>query len=184
MIRINLLQTTTRSRKVGGQWDVHAEAAAAAVLVVFVLGGCFYYSGALEDEIQLKNIEKRQKRNQINSLKSQLKKVEDFEKKKKLLEDKNRIIEQLEKRRGGPVKVLDEISKGLDPLKLWLTRLTVKGKKVTLQGKALENDDVVGFVNNLRRGEVFEDINLGEIRAKFDQKVRFFEFSLNLKIKG
>ncbi len=184
MIRINLLQTTTRARKVGGQWDVHAEVTAAAVLVVFVLGACIYYSGALEDEIQLKMVEKRQKRAQINSLKSKLQKVEDFEKKKKLLEDKNRIIEQLEKRRGGPVKVLDEISKGLDPLKLWLTKLTVQGKKVTLQGQALENDDVVGFVNNLRRGEVFEDINLGEIRAKLEHKVKFFEFTLKLKIKG
>lgn len=183
MIRINLLQTT-RARKVGGQWDVHAEVAAASVLVVFVLGGCFYYSGALEDEIQLKTIEKQQKRNQINALKSKLQKVEDFEKKKKLLEDKNKIIEQLEKRRGGPVKVLDEISQGLDPLKLWLTRLSVKGKKVTLQGQALENDDVVGFVNNLRRGDVFEDISLGEIRAKLEHKVKIFEFTLNLKVKG
>lgn len=183
MIRINLLQAS-RARKVGGQWDVHAEVAAAAVLVVLVLGGCFYYSGALEDEIQLKTVEKQQKRNQINALKSKLQKVEDFEKKKKLLEDKNRIIEQLEKRRGGPVKVLDEISQGLDPLKLWLTRVTVDGKKVVLQGAALENDDVVGFVNNLRRGDVFEDINLGEIRAKLEHKVKIFEFTLNLKVKG
>ena len=182
MIRINLLQTS-RSRKVGGQWDVHAEATAAAVLVVFVFVGCFYYSGVLEDEIQLKNLEKRQKRNQINVLNSKLKKVEDFEKKKKLLEDKNRIIEQLEKRRGGPVKVLDQISQGLDPLKLWLTRVSLKGKKVTLEGRALENDDVVAFVNNLRRGDIFDDINLGVIRSKLEHKVKIFEFTLNLKVK-
>jgi len=117
-------------------------------------------------------------------LKQKAKKVEDFEKKKKLLEKKSKIIDDLEKSRSGPVKVLDSISVSLNPLKLWLVKLGVKGEKVALEGRAMENDDVVGFVNNLRKGDVFTNIDLVEIRSKMESKVKVFQFKLKMDMKA
>ncbi|MGH7254114.1 MAG: PilN domain-containing protein, partial [Nitrospiraceae bacterium] len=121
MIRINLL-AGPRARKVRPQWDVRAELTLGVGLVVLTLGACFYYSAMLDQEIEARQAEKQDKQKQVAALKEKVKQVEDFEKRKKLLEDKNRIIEQLEKARFGPVRVLDYVSRSLEPLKVWLVR--------------------------------------------------------------
>jgi type IV pilus assembly protein PilN len=117
-------------------------------------------------------------------LKEQVKKVQDFEQKKKLLEDRNRIIDQLEQSRMGPVKVLDHVSQSVEPLKVWLTRLGVSSNAVELEGKALTNDDVVEFANNLRRTEYFDDINLQESKAAVENKINVYQFRLAFRLKG
>lgn len=183
MIRINLLHGT-RPRKVSGQLDVRVEAGVAVALLVVVFGGCWYYSDSLSTQIEAKQLETAGQTTQIQVLKKEVKKVEDFEKKKKQLEAKSQIIDKLEQDRVGPVKVLDTISKSLDPLKLWLTSLKVKGKKVEVNGRALTNDDVVGFVNNLRRGGEFKNINLGEILSKTKGRdtIRVLNFKLKMDL--
>jgi len=104
--------------------------------------------------------------------------------KKKLLEDKNRIIDQLEQSRTGPVKVLDHVSQSIEPLKLWLTRLGMAADSIELEGKALTNDDVVEFANNLRRTEYFTGINLQESKAAVENKVNVYQFRLVFRLKG
>ena len=117
-------------------------------------------------------------------LKELVKQVADFEARKKQLEDKNRIIDQLEKSRVGPVRVMDHVSQSLDPLKIWLVRVGVNGQSVDLEGRALTNDDVVEFVNNLRRTDYFTDINLQESRAAVESQVNLFQFKMGFRIKG
>ena len=102
----------------------------------------------------------------------------------KLLEDKNRIIDQLEKSRVGPVKVMDHVSQSLEPLKLWLVRVGLTGQSIDLEGRALTNDDVVEFVNNLRRTDYFTDINLQESRAAVENQISLFQFKLAFRLKG
>ena len=104
--------------------------------------------------------------------------------KKKQLEDKNRIIEQLEKARTGPVRALDNVSQSLEPLKLWLMKMNVKGNSIELEGRALTNDDIVEFVNNLRRTDYFTIIRLQESRAAVDNKMNLYQFKLDLSMKG
>jgi type IV pilus assembly protein PilN len=187
MIRINLIRGA-RGRKTKGlqglQWDVHAELGVGVALIVFALGFCVYYSGSLNDEVQARQMEIAQKRQQVAKLAEKVKKVQDFAKKKKQLEKQNRVIAKLEKRRGGPVRTLDVLSQSLEPLKIWLLSLNQKGNKVNLKARALSNDDIVGFVNNLRRADAFKNITLGEIRAKDHDKVRIFEFRLKMTVGG
>jgi len=113
-----------------------------------------------------------------------VKQVEEFEKKKKELEDKSRIIDQLEKARTGPVMVLDYVSRSLEPLKLWIVRLGVKGSEIELEGRALTNDDVVEFVNNLRRTDYFSSIQLQESRQAPEARLIVYQFRLALRLKG
>ncbi len=183
MIRINLL-AGPRARKVKPEWDVRAELALGVGLVVLTLGACFYYSGMLDQEIEARQAEKLDKQKQVAALKEKVKQVEDFERKKKLLEDKNRVIEQLEKSRAGPVRVLDYVSRSLEPLKLWLVRLSIKGNNVEVEGRALTNDDVVEFVNNLRQTDYFSSIQLRESRAATEGKVNLYQFKMDLVMKG
>lgn len=183
MIRINLLPGP-KGRAAKPQYDVRAQALLGAGVILITVAGCWWYSASLDNEIEARQEEKRDKEKQVAQLKEQVKQVQDFEQKKKLLEDKNRIIDQLEQSRIGPVKVLDHVSQSLEPLKLWLTKLGLSSDTVELEGKALTNDDVVEFVNNLRRTDYFAGINLQESKAAVENKITVYQFRLAFRLKG
>ena len=182
MIRINLL-TVPRARAVKRQWDVGLELASGIAVVMLMLAGWWFYGETLESEIASKQIEKGDKEKQLALLKDKVKQVQDFEQKKKLLEDKNRIIDELERARIGPVKVLDYVSQSLEPLNLWVVRLAMKGTAVEIDGRAMTNDDVVEFVNNLRRADYFASIRLVESRSGTESKQNVYQFKLSLTLK-
>lgn len=184
MIRLNLLSAGPTTRNAKPQYDVRAQALLGVGVLVITVAGCWWYSTALDSEIETLQEEKQTKETQIVQLKEQVKQVQDFEQKKKLLEDKNRVIDQLEQSRTGPVKVLDHVSQSIEPLKLWLTRLGVAGDAIELEGKALTNDDVVEFANNLRRTEYFTGINLQESKAAVENKINVYQFRLVFRLKG
>lgn len=182
MIRINLL-ATPRAKAVKRQWDVRLELISAVGFLILAVGAWIVYGETLEREIIEKQVEKQGKEKELALLKDKVKQVQDFERTKKLLEDKNRVIDELEKSRAGPVQVLDYVSHSLDPLNIWLVRLTVKGNNVELEGKALSNDDVVEFVNNLRRAEYFSAIRLLESKSGTEGKLNLYQFKLNMTLK-
>jgi type IV pilus assembly protein PilN len=180
MIRINLLASGAKARKAKPQYDVRAQALLGVGVILIIVTGCWWYAAALDSEIEARQEDKRVKESQVAQLKEQVKKVQDFEQKKKLLEDKNRIIDQLEQSRMGPVKVLDHVSQSIEPLK----RLGVSSDTVELEGKALTNDDVVEFANNLRRTDYFAGINLQESKATVENKINVYQFRLTFRLKG
>ncbi|MER3424369.1 MAG: hypothetical protein C4293_15260, partial [Nitrospiraceae bacterium] len=55
---------------------------------------------------------------------------------------------------------------------------------VELEGKALTNDDVVEFVNNLRRTDYFSTIKLVETRSGAEAKLNIYQFKMNLTLKA
>ncbi len=183
MIRINLLPGP-KGRQAKPQYDVRAQALLGVGLLTITLAGCWWYSASLDETIETKQTEKVDKEKQVVQLKEQVKQVSDFEQRKKVLEDKNRIIDQLEKSRIGPVKVLDHVSQSLEPLKVWLVRVGLTGQSIDLEGRAMTNDDVVEFVNNLRRTDYFTDINLQESRSAVESQVSLYQFKLAFKLKG
>src|SRR5207249_10306357 len=108
MIRINLLPGP-RAKAIKQQMDVRAELAGGLGLVALPIVLCMFYSGALDHEIESMQLDKQGKEKQLVVLREQVKQVEDFEKRKKLLEAKHRTIEQLEKSRSGPTCDLDPV---------------------------------------------------------------------------
>lgn len=183
MIRINLLPGP-KGRTAKPQYDVRAQALLGIGVLLVTIAGCWWYAASLDEAIQVRQEEKQGKEKQIVQLKEQVKQVQDFEQKKKLLEDKNRVIDQLESARVGPVKVLDFVSQSIEPLKVWLTNLKLSTDSVEVEGKALTNDDVVEFVNNLRRTDFFANINLQESKAAVENKINIYQFKLAFRLKG
>jgi type IV pilus assembly protein PilN len=183
MIRINLLPGP-KGRAAKPQYDVRAQALLGIGVLLITIAGCWWYSSFLDEAIEARQEEKLAKERQVVQLKEQVKQVQDFEQKKKLLEDKNRVIDQLESARVGPVKVLDFVSQSIEPLKVWLTNLKLSAETVEVEGKALTNDDVVEFVNNLRRTDFFASINLQESKAAVENKINIYQFKLAFRLKG
>lgn len=183
MIRINLL-SGPKGRAAKPQYDVRAQALLGIGVLLVAIAGCWWYSVSLDEAIDARQEEKQAKERQVVQLKEQVKQVQDFEQKKKLLEDKNRVIDQLESARVGPVKVLDYVSQSIEPLKVWLTNLKLSADSVEIEGEAMTNDDVVEFVNNLRRTDFFSSINLQESKAAVENKINIYQFKLAFRLKG
>ncbi len=184
MIKINLLPVKRAARKAKVPVDtaMFQVVVGLGIVLVFV-GACGYRWQMLVDEVALKTQIKESKTKELDALKKKVQEVEDYEKNKRLLEDKNRIIEQLRKNQGGPVRLLDYLSQSLDPLKIWLT--TVDGDaQVAINGKALTNDDIVQFIRNLQQSGYFTDVMLEESRQAPEEGLIIYQFRLKMSVKG
>ena len=184
MIKINLLpvKRAAKRAKVPVDTAMFQLVVGLGIVLVFV-GACGYRWQMLVDEVALKTQIKESKTKELDALKKKVQEVEDYEKNKRLLEDKNRIIEQLRKNQGGPVRLLDYLSQSLDPLKIWLT--SVDGDaQVAINGKALTNDDIVQFIRNLQQSGFFTDVMLEESRQAPEEGLIIYQFRLKMSVKG
>jgi type IV pilus assembly protein PilN len=177
MIKINLLPVP-KARKAKKQMEVQYELVLAGVLIGFVLVGCVYFWYLLDSRIGRLQEDKVKANAELTALKQKVKEVENYENNKKVLEEKNRIIEQLKKNQGAPVRLLDEISRSVDPLKIWLGKISAQGSQIEIEGKAITNSDIVEFINNMKNTKFFTDIQLIESRQAVELSVPIYNFKL------
>jgi type IV pilus assembly protein PilN len=182
MIKINLL-SIPKARKAKKQMEIQYELILAGVLIGIVVVACTYFWYLMNSRIDRLRNEKTKANAELTVLKEKVKEVENYESNKKVLEEKNRIIEQLKKNQGAPVRLLDELSKSMEPLKIWLTTVREEGTKeggsqVEVDGKAVTNADIVQFINNLKNTKFFSDIQLIESRQAIELNVPIYSFKL------
>ncbi len=103
----------------------------------------------LADEITKAKLE-------ADRLKSIIDEVKGYEDKKRNLEDKINLINQLKTNQKGPVRLMDEISKALPDL-VWLTSLEVSGNQIVMRGKTLAPTAVATYLENLKRSPFFAE---------------------------
>jgi type IV pilus assembly protein PilN len=177
MIKINLL-SQLKAKKVKKQAEVQYQLwllGGFLLVLIIVLGYFWYY---LNDRIQTLQGEKVAMDQQLAILKQKVKEVENFEKDKKIYEEKIKIIQQLKLNQAGPVHLLDQVSKSL-PARVWLTGLTQKDKSIAIEGKAMTNSELVDFIDSLKRSQFFSDIQLLESRQAMDGNVPIYNFKIN-----
>lgn len=196
MIKINLLPVKRAGKKTKAPADEALMQLGIGLGVVLIfLGACGYRWQMLVDEVALQTQLKESKTKEAESLKKKVQEVEDYEKKKLSLENQVRIIEQLRKNQGGPVRLLDYLSQSLDPLKVWLSsvegdvQVAVAGKApsealVTVVGKALTNDDIVEFIKNLQQSKYFSAVTLQESVQAIEEGIVVYSFRLTMTVKG
>ena len=177
MIKINLLGIP-KARKVKKRAEAQSQMILIGLVLFFVGVICSYQWFGLNREIKRLETSKAEATQELNDLKEQVKEVSNFEANKKKLEEKNQIIEQLKKNQSGPVRVLDEISRNLEPLKIWLVSLSVTGGSVQIDGMAITNTDIVEFISGLKASKNFTDISLIESRQVMEANIPIYSFRL------
>jgi type IV pilus assembly protein PilN len=144
MVRINLLPVrAVKKREAGRQIFILF-----AVLIVGVLVGNFlWYSGrnsvAERNQMQITATEA-----EISKLEKIIGEVNNISKRKKEVEEKLRVLDQLRKGRTGPVKLLDALATAI-PKKVWLTSFEEINGQAKLRGTAMSNDDLAEFMHGL-----------------------------------
>ncbi len=97
--------------------------------------------------------------------------VEEAERKKKLLDDKVNLIERLKAQQSEPVHLVDEISKSL-PDSVWLTAMEQAGGAIKIVGETNSLKSVADFISNLQRSGWFPRVDLVE-SSEAERVVKF-----------
>ena len=144
MIHINLLPVRqVKKREASRQFLVLA----AGLVVIALLGNYAWYHGRQvivednEKHIQATNT-------QIHELEKVIGEVNNINKRKKEVEAKLKVLDDLRKRRSGPVRMMDALATAI-PKKVWIATFDEKNGGVKLTGKAFSHDDVADFMRSL-----------------------------------
>lgn len=156
MIRINLLATELRAAKAaapGFQAGQKMMVIGSLILVLTAVGvgWRFWALGQQKSEV-VRQIEVS-KREEAR-LQEILKQVEEFQNRRKMLEARVALIDELRKGQTAPVHMIDQVSRAL-PDMTWLTSIQQSSYTLTLQGRCLTLTSLSDFIGNLEASRYF-----------------------------
>ncbi len=179
MIKVNLIPTKRKKKAKAVPTFLVAGILLTLISGIVMAYLVFFFNSRLSDrKAQVKSNDKL-----IAELKQQIKEVEDFERRNKIFQDRNAIIEQLSKNKSLPVKLLDEMSTVL-PTGIWLTGMNVGAKDVNISGYGFTNDEIVTYVNNMKNSPLFTEVYLQESKSTEQNKVPLYFFRMTFKVQA
>jgi type IV pilus assembly protein PilN len=145
MVRINLLPVrAVKKREIGRQILILF----AVVFVGVGIGNYIWYDA--RNSVYQRNLHQIEAtRAEITKLEKIIGEVNNISKRKKEVEEKLKVLDQLRKGRSGPVRVLDALATAT-PKKVWLNSFEEQNGQVKVTGSALSNDDVAEFMRGLQ----------------------------------
>jgi type IV pilus assembly protein PilN len=177
MIEINLLPVREERRKADLQQQ-------GVLLLATVIGSMVLvggYHAYLRSSVSSAQDGTRQLQRQIDAFGPQLKQVEGFRAAKAEIEQKLSVIEDLDRSRSGPIRVLDELASHT-PERVWLTKLETGASGVGIEGVSLDNELVALFLTALGESPYFEDVELEETELLEQEGLKLNEFRLRARL--
>lgn len=179
MIKINLLPREERKRHA----PVNPKLLLVGLAVVIAFLGLGYGWYWLNGEVNRLQTEIQQTQAELKRFEELAKQVDKFQAEKKRLEEKLKIIQALMLAQGGPVRLLDEVSKAL-PGEVWLTGFTRNGRKLDISGIAYSNFNIATFMTNLGNASpLISNVDLVVSEKAVIEQVPVERFSLTMEIK-
>jgi len=179
MMRINLLPVRAARRQVSARQELLLLSGSLAI----VMAGLFAFWTV--ESAKVSDMQERVDKitAEMEFVKKDVAKVQDFKAKAELLERKLKVIDELKKKKVGPAKMLDDIAAILtDERKVWLTSLTEKEGVLTLEGGAMEEQNISEFQMALgKRSKLFSEIKLGVVAAQKKGGVPYLEWRLTCR---
>ncbi len=156
MVYINLLPVREIKKRNFAKQQLYCLGVVFAVVLVVLVGVGFLQSGkvsALKKEIATLQGEKKKHTKVLAQIKT-------IENSKKLLEKQIGIINRLNKSSALTVHVLDEVARFTPTGRMWLKSLVQSGSNLQISGVALDNRTIAHYLDELRKSEYVQDINL------------------------
>jgi type IV pilus assembly protein PilN len=177
MIRVNLLPVKELLAAVRRRRELTIGAivlgGAALVLVGLFLKQTY--------ELSTLNSELTSLRNEIQTLNTKVKQVGDLQNKIKELNAKHKVIADLNRKKAGPVGVMESLS-AATPARLWLTEFREIGGRVTMLGFAADNQTVADFLKALAATAYFRDVELVETTQGAQAASPYKRFSIRATV--
>jgi type IV pilus assembly protein PilN len=145
------------------------------LLGLLIAAGWWYVlTSKLEEEVA--NTARKQA--EVKRLEDILAEVENFKAKKKDLETRIQVINELSTAQRGPVAIMDGVSRAL-PEQLWLEQMTVSATAVDVSGQAMNTNAVAAFIENLTKVPEFKEPNARDMSRKDDKTTVLYTFRLD-----
>lgn len=177
MIRINLLPIKQREAEIARRREVTIGVAVLAVALLAIGAVHLLQSwqfSSLETELA-------QLRGELQTLSVKVKQLGDLQNKIKEAKGKNKIIDDLKKKKSGPTLVMENLA-GATPATLWLTDLKESGGSLALSGVAVDNKTVADFINGLEASKHFKSVELIETTDGSGATAGFKKFAIKTSV--
>jgi len=177
MIRINLLPFRAARKKE----NVRRQISVFLLLLFLVLLGTFSFNFILNKKIIKLNAKVNSTRNELAKYNKINKEIAQIKKQLDVLDKKLDVVKTIELNRREPVRLLDIMTRMVIDKRMWLTRLTVKGKSINLKGVSVDNETVADFMRRLEGSERFPVVDLKTLKHQIigKEKLSFKSFELN-----
>ncbi|HPA57318.1 MAG TPA: PilN domain-containing protein [bacterium] len=147
----------------------------ALVVVLVVLNSAVLAEREAESRMRIDEADK-----EIANLKSIMGEIQTLKEKKAKLQEKMDMIVKLQEQNIGPVRVLDELSLKIPSNKIWVEKISLKGDKINMEGKTLENQEVANLMKQLENSLFFSGIELKKVtKDKVVEGVPILSYGLN-----
>lgn len=179
MMRINLLPVRAARR----QGSARQELLILSGILAAVIVGLFTWWTVQTSKISDMQERVERVRTEMESVKQEVARVQEFKTKAELLERKLNVIDTLKLKKVGPTRMLDDLATILtDERKVWLTRLDEREGVLTLEGGAMEEENISEFQIALaKRSRLFSDIKLSLVSAQKKGGVAYLEWKLTCR---
>ena len=176
MIRINLLPFRAARKKE----NIRRQVSYYFGSVLLALAVMIYAFLQVRGELNSLKGEKQRIETELAAFEETIKRINELEKKIADIRKKLNVIKDLEKKKTGPVRLLDEVAEAVPKDKLWLSSYDEKDGKLTLTGTAMDNETFSVFMTRLAEAELITSVDMNETKARSipEYKLRVFDFSL------
>ena len=157
MIRINLLPVKELKGEVIRRGELMIGGVSLALTGILILGVYTYQwrqVSAVEKELD-------ELRKELQVLNVKAKDVAELQRKIKEFEGKNKVIDDINKKKSGPVRVMESLAVAT-PSALWLTEFKEIGGNLTITGVAVDNQTIAEFLKALASYAYFNNTELVE----------------------
>ena len=177
MTKINLLLARKEKRKLG----VRREFIVFILSIVLLLGVLALIHWRLEKEKGHTMAQIAQTKKEIAHYKSLTTEVLKAKEAQKTLQEKLNVINTLRREKTTPAKVLDELSVD-KPEKIHLESLKKEGSRLGIEGIALDDETIANFMTNLRKSNLFKNVDLIVSEQIEQNKIKLKKFILSCEI--
>jgi type IV pilus assembly protein PilN len=120
---------------------------------------------------------------EIQILDTRIVKIRNLNEKKKELQKRTGVVEQLQRSRNVGTQVFDEIAK-IVPSGVYLTSLEKQGNSINIIGKSESNNHLANMIREIERSLLFTDAILESITSNGTQNKLLSDFKMRVRIKG
>lgn len=194
MIRINLLPYRAARKKENIRKQIGIFFLSLLVVVAILL----FYNMRLQKRIDVLTAKIAENKTMLAKFENQAKEVDRIKNAFNNLENKTKVIKNLETTRNDAVWLLDNMTKlvaehtlsssGSDSLsdkdstlakRLWFTSFEAKANKVSIRGIAMDNKTVADFMTRLESSELYKNVNLNTLKQQKTNKLNLKSFDID-----
>jgi type IV pilus assembly protein PilN len=179
MIKINLFPF----RAIRAKENIRRQVTIYLLSTIFILLALSYYALDLNKKVKILRADQQAKQQKLATFQATIAKLKQLEDTIRDVELKLKTIQDLEKDKTGPVRLLDDIAMSVPRDKLWLISLKEKAGTLALEGTAMDNETVADFMNRLESKESMNSVELVKTQQKeiATLKLNLMNFTITCK---